>query len=312
MVSKRRVPPSGKPEPEPEPEDRQSPSSDAPEAALPEQGTELLEQALEASFPDLVIVDGELELTEGVTVDVVGLDSSGHALFVCVVDGAGDATVLRALDLVRGLREHQDALYRHLDHPTLRVELPPLAVLVADAFESEVLARLACLGPGALWCLERRTIRSRASASTHLVPVLPQDGAVVHNPGDPTEFCRHLAPEHRDLGLTLVARLTRIDDHLEYAGVDRGVRWSLAGEAVCRVCARDGRLEGSVAPHTALMSIDSSERLEGFVEEALGRALELLDSEDAGDGEGDPVRVSALDPSQPILTAEEIEAFREM
>ena len=55
-----------------------------------------------------------------------------------------------------------------------------------------------------------------------------------------------------------------MDDELEHAGLDHGVTWSLAGEEVCSVFARDGRLEGLVAPSTVPDDIGSDDRIESF------------------------------------------------
>jgi len=335
MASKRKNPAAGEPEPAGEagppdavapapapsaaPADAPVPGETAPSAsqsavssAEAQDASRELEQALAATFPDLVIVDGDLELSDDLTVDLACVDSGGRALFVRTLTGEGDAPVLLAIDLVRGIRENHEVLVRHLDHPALRADLPPLAVLIADRFSDTVLARLACIEEGAVWCLERRSIRSRAGTSTHLVPVLPLEPPGADSQEEPTEFCRHLAPEHRDLGLTLVGRLQRIDEELEYLPVDRGVRWTLGGQQVCGLLARDGRLQGSIAPRSTVIGIDSSELLERFVEDALGRTVDLLGAATGEVGDSDPMREAAFDPDQPILTAEEIQAFHDL
>lgn len=320
MTSKRKASSGSEPE---TPDDSAAPVEPSPEAQpVPESRTPAgvqsppeptaLEVALRASVPDLVVADADLELGGGAVIDLACIDGAGRGVFVRAVDGDSDATVLEALDLVRGIRENQDVLYRHLGLPGLNDAMPPLAVLVADRFSDEVLARLTCIEAGALWCLERRSIRSRAATSQYLVPVLAEAAPEAKQPADPTEFCQHLAPEHRDLGLDLVGRLARIDDELEHVDVDRGVSWKLAGEPVCSVFARDGRLEGTVAPRTTPDGIDSLDRIETFVEEALSRAVELL-GPPLGDDSGEAMmRSAALDPNQPILTPEEIQAFHDL
>jgi len=286
--------------------EEQDPEETAPAAAAGD-----LETALASTFPDVVVCDRELELPGGPVVDLACVDSAGRVLLVAELEGAGDACVLRALDLLASVRENRVVLYRHLAHPGLRVDLPPLTVLVAERFDDEVLARLACAEAGTLRCLERRTVRSRAGASVHLVDVA-HGAAAVEAPGAvPGEFCRHLAPEQRELGLTLVGRLSRIDEELEHTGLERGGRWSLAGDAVCSVFAHDGRLEGFVAPRTVPEGIESVERMERFVERALERTVELLGATGPA-GPSDPRREAALDPLQPILTPEEIQAFRDL
>ena len=103
MTGKRKAPPGSKPAQDNEP---------AREAPPPAETT-ALETALRASVPDIVIADGELELAGGSTIDLACVDESGRGLFVRTVDGKSDATVLEALDLVRGIRENQDVLFRH-------------------------------------------------------------------------------------------------------------------------------------------------------------------------------------------------------
>jgi hypothetical protein len=269
---------------------------------------EVVERELATAFPQARVVDRELEIAEGRSIDLVAVDAHGRVLLVSLVQEGGDASLLLALDALAFVRRNRDVLAHHLDHPPLRSEGPPLAVLVAERFSDALLARLEGLDPDRLRCLEIRTVASQSRTGTYLVPVLPagERGQPVAT-RDPVDFLDQVPPERRDVAELLLRRLVRVDERLDPTVVDHSLTLRLDGELLCTLTLVSGEIGARVAGRDHTHTIAAPADIDPFVEEVLGRAHELIRTGD------DPMVDVALDPTVPagaILTPEEIEAFR--
>ncbi len=269
---------------------------------------EIVERELVTAFPQAQVVDRELEIAAGRTIDLVAVDAHGRLLLISLVQGDGDASLLLALDALAFVRRNRDVLAHHLGYPQPRSEGPPLAVLVAERFSDALLARLEGLDPDRLRCLEIRTVASQTRTGTYLVPVLPagERGQPVAS-SDPVDFLEQVPPERRDVAELLLRRLVRVDERLEATVVDHSLTFRQGGELLCTLTLAGGAIGARVATREHTHDIGAPADIDSFLEEVLGRTHELIR---AG---GDPMVDIALDPHVPsgaILTPEEIEAFR--
>jgi len=269
---------------------------------------DVVERELVTAFPQVQVLDRELEIAEGRSVDLVAVDAHGRVLLISLVQGDGDAALLLALDALAFARRNRDVLAHHLDHPQLQLDGPPLAVLVAERFSDALLARLEGLDPERLRCLEIRTLASQARKGTYLVPVLPagERGRPVAT-SDPADFLDQVPPERRELAELLLRRLVRVDERLEPTVVDHSLTFRLDGELLCTLTLMSGKIGARVAGREHTHDVAGTADVDPFLEEVMARTHELIRVAD------DPLVQTALDPTVPagaILTPEEIEAFQ--
>lgn len=246
-----------------------------------------LEAGLREALPGIVIVDRDLALGARVDADLVALDGDGRLVLVLLLAGweplpGTDRVVLATLDALAWARAQRELVARHLGDDRLRSELDPRVVLVAESFAPEVLERLACLGPGAVRLLEVRALRSAGSCSTFLCPV----GEVAAGASDdPADFLDGLDEDPRALANLLVSRLERVDEEVECAPDDRGLRFSFHGTPLCHLSAVGGHLRGHLPGGEAPMPFRKEGDLDGFVDAALARYVELVELDAAEDEE---------------------------
>jgi hypothetical protein len=125
-----------------------------------------------------------------------------------------------------------------------------------------------------------------------------------------TAFLRALPARLESLGNTLVERMERLDEELVPTGDATTLVWRLAGEVLLRVERIGELLQASVAPRhepLPLGDLADLERVVGKVIGQLTRLLGLARGENAAVGP----RPTAPREDEPILTAEELEAFRQ-
>ena len=294
----------------------------------------LVEAGLASIFPGAVVVDRGLRVGEAEgepsVVELVAVDGEGRLLLVSRVVEDGTRAVVAALDALAFARENLPLFARHFHGAGLDAELAPLVVLAAERFEPSLIARLGGIDPARVTCLEIRRLASLEREAAYLVPVVPASSPVgtgVHA-ARPYDFLQQLLPELRSTAERLIERLARIDDDLAATTSGRQMRFALDGEPICALQAQPDALEARVIPDGGTFRIATRADADAFLEEVLQRALELFEPRGTGslleppprNPEPPPLdpealREAALDPLMPsgaILTAEEIEAFRQM
>lgn len=300
----------------------ESPSADA-ERQRSAEGD--VEASLRAVLPGLRLVDRDLELDGVPLADLVG-EVDGRLVLVLLVDGEGDGPVLAALDALTAARRDGELLGAHLGlvGPSRRA---PLVLLVAERFGERLRDRLRLLPSDSLWLLERRAVRTARRGAQPLVRLAPATEASAPMPGEgagrPAEsridpqaigrFLAQLPPGPARLGRELIERIARIDPELEHeirrVSDREQLWWSFRDRPLCGLAVRDGRLEGRLPESPVPHAIQSVEGIDAFLEWVLSCHLELLDAfadrEAVGEVELVPPR------REPLLTPEELEAFRE-
>ncbi len=284
-----------------------------------------VEAFLRAVLPGLRLVDRDLEL-DGVPLADLVCEAEGRLVLVLLVDGEGDGPALAALDALAAARRDGELLAAHLGLVGAP-RRPPLVLLVAERFGERLRERLCALPSDALWLLERRAVRTAQRGAQPLVRLVPSSAAAPPGGGDggvgaaearvdpqaSARFLAQLPPGPARLGRELIERIARIDPELEpevrRVSDREQLWWSFRGRSLCGLAVRDGRLEGRLPGSPVPHGIHSAGGIDTFLEWVLSCHLELLDTfADHG-----PVGEVELVPPrrEPLLTPEELEAFRE-
>jgi hypothetical protein len=278
-----------------------------PHAELPD----AFEQGVAEAMPGLWIVDRGLDLENGHVADLVGVDPLGHLVLVLFVEQDEESVALLALDALAFARHNMPLFPRHFGTERLRASLPPKIAMVGPAFADRTRQRLAPLLEAGVMLFELRTLKSASGEQTYLVRA--------HETRDAEEygcepFLESLPPEGRETAETVAERMELLDEDLVLRAEGGQLVWSLGEEIVARLEADRGRLRGSVPPSPHVRGVDGPADVERFLGEAMRRFAELLNGHD--DGPKAPQsrvesRVESPVASLGILTAEEIEAFRQ-
>lgn len=283
---------------------------------------ERLAEGLLRVYPDLTIVDEQLEIGGGMVVDLVGVDARGRLALVDAVAETDERALLGLMAAATFAQTHLDLLSDHLGGGALSQTSPPLAVLVAGRVAPGFLERLEVLRPEFVRVYEERTIASaRAGRGSYLRPVYPP--APIERPlpiPDAARFVRGLPEDLRAAAAQLVRRVARIDDEADCVASEADVRWTIGGEPLVTLRFEDGYLVGYV-PATEPRRLTTAGDREAFLTQVIERCVALIGS--SGGDEGDDDLLEELDPEDPddgggifevpkqLLTQEEIEAFQE-
>jgi hypothetical protein len=280
-----------------------------PEASRAEWSDDL-ESGLAEAMPGLRVVDRELALADSFIADVVAIDTTGRLTLVLVCASDGVQLVLATLDALAYARQHFDLIAKHLAQPLLRADLEARVVLIAESFSAQVVGRLSPLLGGQLLMFERRALTSTNGRAAYLVSV---DQPIARNTraltSDSEEFLRELPEALRATADLVIARLQRIDRELVFMPSPDGLEWRTESDVLCTLRTPADQLEGTVSPDGSSITIQTGSQVDLFLEEALGRYVELVQE---GREEPELADVTVTPHFQPgLLSSAEIEAFRQ-
>jgi hypothetical protein len=206
------------------------------------------------------------------------------------------------------LRAELELLVRHFGENRVNPERAPRVLLVSANSDERLAQRLAPLSDAGVLVLGLRTVKSAGGERAYLVRL----GARSKESGGSgvSAFLRALPPRLEPLGSALIERMGRLDEELAATADATTIVWRLAGEVLCRVERIGDLLQASVAPGHEPLPLADSDDLEKLVELALGRLVRVLGLTRGEVPNGGP-KPGAGQGQEPILTAEEIQAFRE-
>jgi hypothetical protein len=257
------------------------------------------------------VVDRDLDLGEGRSVDWVGVDSTGRLILVLMVDSDGSEPVLAALDALAFVQKNRGVLAGHLQNQRLRPEVSPVVALVAESFSDRMLGRLSGLDSDAVRLFELRTVASARGEHVYLAPIeaVPARAAVIAPRGSDV-FLRGLDEARRALAELALKRVGRIDDLVTHSASEKTITWRWKGELLCSLSSVDDHLDARLEPDGRTVRFTSTADIEAFVDLALQRYVELLGAASgpriaANSGQG-----LAVEPRE-LLTPAELEAFRQ-
>lgn len=298
-----------------------------------------LEEGLEDVFPGLEILDRDLVLDEGGRADLAALEPSGRLVLVLVAEDL-DRTPLEALDALSFARRHGALFARHFRRQAgqrLESELAPRLVVVTPTTDERLTQRLAPLFDCGLELYGVRTLASRAGERSYLVPLSVQAGDAVDRARSGRDaFLEALPADLVPFARAAITRIERLDDELEPAFGRETASWRLHGEVLVRIERAGSLLRASVSPHDERLLLEGDEALETLLESALERLMAILERSGGAPGPGTggpgspgepggttalrlaggpedapPTPRALLRSGEPLLTPEEIQAFRD-
>jgi hypothetical protein len=264
---------------------------------------------LDEIVPGIEVLDRELVFEGGARADLAGVDPSGRLHLVQLADEDADRAALAALDLVAATRAELELLVRHLGEGRASAERAPRVLVVCPASAPRLAERLGVLADAGVLLLGLRAMKSAKGEQRYLVRLDPA-GKGASGSGGVNAFLRALPARLEALGNTLVERMERLDEELVPSGDASTLVWRLGGEVLLRVERIGELLQASVAPRhepLPLGELGELERVVSKVYAQLARLLGLARGEPAGPGP----RPAPARADEPILTPEEIEAFRQ-
>lgn len=272
---------------------------------------EALETGLSEVIPGFAVLDRDLEIGDDRLANLVGVDQGGHLTLVLVVEGDQAEAVLEVLDALAFARQHAGLLRRHLDVRELNPDRDPRVVAVAERFDEVVVGRLTPLVGRELSLFEIRTLRSARGDRAYLTRAAGEEGELEVGMDSPELFIASLPTDSADVASTVIRRLERVDDEIHRAASRTQVLWRKDGELVARIGWSDGTLSGFVDPDPDPMRLRAATDVDPFVERVLERYWGEVETEPSEDPPADVGGTPSLGLTEPILTPEELEAFRD-
>lgn len=265
-------------------------------------------EGLDEIVPGLSVLDRELVFEGGARADVAAVDPSGRLHLVLLAHEDPDRAALEALDALAVVRTQLELLLRHFGE-RLNPERAPRVLVVSTGSDARLSTRLAALGDTGVQVFGLRAVKSSAGERAYLVRL---DAAAQTTSGASgvAAFLRALPARLETLGRALVERMERLDEELTPAGDASTLVWRLSGEVLCRVERIGDLLQASVAPRHEPLPLGDLADLEKLVEKSLARLVRVLGLSRA-ERPANGVRGGAPASDEPLLTPEEIQAFRE-
>ena len=264
---------------------------------------------LDDIVPGLEVLDRELAFEGGARADVAAVDPSGRLHLVLLAGEDADKAALEALDALGVVRNQLELLLRHFGEGHVNPERAPRVLVVSPNSDVRLAERLSVLGDTGVLVLGLRTVKSAGGERAYLVR-LDAAARASGGAGGVSAFLRALPARLEPLGNALVERMERLDEELTPAADATTLVWRLAGEVLCRVERIGELLQASVAPRHEPLPLAELGDLDRLVEKAMARLVGVLNLT-RGDRPAPGPRPVPAGREEPLLTAEEIQAFRE-
>jgi hypothetical protein len=261
-----------------------------------------LEAGLVDAWTGLEVLDRELVFDDEVRADLAAVESTGRAVLVRIAGEDAEETVLGALDLFAYARANAAIVARHLGEPT-DPALEPRVAVVDPRNDAHVLGRLGGLSASGIEVIGVRTVRSAAGERSYLVV----SGRLGGEAASPEALLAGLPPPSIEVARGLFERMARLDPECRSLADKGAIVWKLHGAVLARLERRNGHLEASLASGERF-PLAVAEDAERVLEAALERVAEGIEP---GAGPVSPRARAAAAEEEPLLTAEEIQAFHE-
>ncbi len=264
---------------------------------------------LDEIVPGIEVLDRELVFEGGARADLAAVDPSNRLYLVLLAGEDADKAALEALDALGIVRTQLELLLRHFGEERVSAERAPRVLVVSPTSDARLAERLSVLGDAGVLVLGLRSVKSAAGERAYLVR-LDSATRATGGTGGVAAFLRALPARLEPLGNALVERMGRLDEELTTAADASTLVWRLAGEVLCRVERIGELLQASVAPRHEPLALASGQDLDQLVERAMARLVGTLKLT-RGEGPAPGPRAVPAAREEPLLSAEEIQAFRE-
>jgi hypothetical protein len=272
-----------------------------------------LGSGLREVLPGLEILDRDLIFEQGGRADLAGVDAGGRLVLVLVADADPDVAALEVLDTHSLARRHLDTIVRHLcadsSERSIDESLEARTVVIDPVGSERLLLRLAPIFDSGIELFGLYSIQSAAGERSYLAPIAaPPSGSVQRGLPPEAAFLESLPPALEEVGREAVERIGRVDRELLVTGTAGSVSWSFQDEVLVRLEHVGHRLQASVGPHHETRLLESEADLDPLLESVLARFVQWLDYDAPASSRTPGIDLGEGDP---ILTPEEIDAFRD-
>jgi len=254
------------------------------------------------------VLDRELVFEGGARADLAAVDPSGRLWLVQLAGEDVDRATLAVLELLAVLTRELELVVRHLGSERVQGERAPRVIVVSPSSDARLSLRLAPLAASGVEVVGLRSVKSAGGERAYLVRLDP-DGRPSVSASGVAAFLRALSVRQEPLVRALLERMERLDEELAVSGDANVLLWRLSGEVLARLERGAENLRASVAPRHEPLALGDSADVERFVEHALARLVRVLGMVRAERPADEPPRAARSD--EPLLTPEEIQAFRE-
>ncbi len=271
-----------------------------------------LASGLEEIVPGLEILDRDLVFDEGGRADLVGVDPLGNLYLVLLAEGEVDRIVLDALDAYAFAERNSGLLSRHLGRKQPAANTQVIVICLEPS--QRLYERFLPLRTHGVGLYRVRTLRSASGEHSYLVPWGDSDSPSDVR-GGVERFLAKLAPGKAALVQGLSDKLSRLDQSLHPEAQNGSLVWRSDGEDVVRLEAGHDGLDAFFARETQGRKLREENDLDELAEGALQRLVSRWESAaEAADSNAEETPEPSADrvPAEgPILTPEEIDAFRD-
>jgi hypothetical protein len=214
--------------------------------------------------PGLLLLKADLEVGDGIPVDLLAADATGRPCLVFVGPEESDALLLALLDGMAWAASARP-FFERLREPRLDAAAPARAFLVVPAIADRLRQRIASLGGFDLTLARLEAWREGGSRRLACIRE-----ARPHSPAVAASIDPALRPTWEEG----ISSLRRLDPELEITLLDRHAEARHAGSLVGVLGVRPDRLRG-IVPEEFEEDVRDRRSLHRFLDAALGRLLRL-------------------------------------
>jgi hypothetical protein len=232
---------------------------------------ESLLEALERLHPGLRVLDRDLELAPGRSVQLVAVDELGQLLLVLAAAEDDEGALLSTLDALSLAERDRALVAEHCGLTEFDAGIPARVIVISERFSERFLGRLGGFPGDLLGLYEVRTLSSASGRRAHLVPAGAHQQAQASKPRPTTEieFGASLRADQRALLERLLQRATRIDAQIARSVRAGELTLELDRQALCWLRSTRGALFGKLPAGEGqgpLSRIANAQELETFLE----------------------------------------------
>lgn len=267
------------------------------------------ETAFLAAFVGARIVERDVQLGSGLRWTWLAVLSDGALCAVAVQARGRGALVWRALDALAELEEHEGEVRRALRLPPLNATTPaPQAVLIVEFAARAFARRLELVVAERLAGYRLLSLETRARTEVSLQAVSSRPRLERADSQWPPNAQRRAGTESTHVSKIdgIVERLRRLDSAVNVEQADGATLVQVHGHELARFDRHGDACGAQVGPSEEVFTLETPADVERFLAASVERYLDL------GCWTGAEGGAAALALAEPLLTREELAAFREL
>lgn len=267
------------------------------------------ETAFLAAFVGARIVERDVQLGSGLRWTWLAVLSDGALCAVAVQARGRGALVWRALDALAELEEHEGEVRRALRLPPQSGSSPaPQALLIVESPARALARRLELVVAERLAGYRLLNLETRARSEVSLQAIASRRWLERAGPQWPPSVQRRVGSEGTHVSTIdrIVERLRRLDSAVNVQQADGATLVQVHGHELARFDRHGDACGAQVGPSEEVFTLETPADVERFLAASVERYLDL------GCWTGAEGGAAALALGEPLLTREELAAFREL